>query len=673
AGTWSPDGRQFAYVVFADGDNEIAIVDVAGRDLLQRLKVEGVTSIMDPTWGPDGERIAFTGYRGGVANLYTVSVDGGEAQQLTNNRYTELQAQWSPDGRTLVYATDQSGTTSFERLRFGEMRLAMLDVESGETTLLPKLGAGKHISPQWSPDGRSIYFVATPDGVPNVYRYAMRGEENTAGDFYRVTNLAAGVSGITAMSPALTVAAQTGRVMYSAFEAQGYNVYTLESDDAQGEPFVPPGSEIAQAALLVPTDAADRSRVDTYLAADLEGLPETRDFPTKEYSPKLTLDYISQPSVGVGFNSALGGLGVGGGIFMLFTDQLGNHQLAVTALANGTFKDIGGQVQYVNQGNRLNYGGAVSHIPFLRIGVALDDDTPFFTRFYERIYYSQVGGFSSYPLSTTRRVQVSTGYTRIGYDIEFDDINPSNGQVRRRSIEDNFDALHLVELGGAYVGDYSFFGLTGPVRGGRYFFGADGTVGSLQYSTLTADYRRYLHFPSILQSTVAVRGLTQGRYGPGAEDNALRPYFLGFDFRYGPLVRGYSFGSLTNESYGELEDRLFGNRFGAVNLEWRIPLFGSSEFGLINFPYLPTTFTLFADAAMAWGTVSERSFLNADTGNVEIDAVGQEFSRARPLYSVGASTRINVFGALILEPYLAVPFSRDDRQTVWGLNFLPGW
>ncbi|MEM8557471.1 MAG: peptidase S9, partial [Bacteroidota bacterium] len=47
AGTWSPDGRQFAYVVFADGDNEIAIVDVAGRDLLQRLKVEGVTSIMD--------------------------------------------------------------------------------------------------------------------------------------------------------------------------------------------------------------------------------------------------------------------------------------------------------------------------------------------------------------------------------------------------------------------------------------------------------------------------------------------------------------------------------------------------------------------------------------------------------------------------------------------------
>jgi len=36
--------------------------------------------------------------------------------------------------------------------------------------------------------------------------------------------------------------------------------------------------------------------------------------------------------------------------------------------------------------------------------------------------------------------------------------------------------------------------------------------------------------------------------------------------------------------------------------------------------------------------------------------------------------RINLFGALILEPYLAFPFhTRGIQEGVWGLNFLPGW
>ncbi|MEM8598403.1 MAG: peptidase S9 [Bacteroidota bacterium] len=682
AGTWSPDGTRFAYVVFAEGDNEIAVLDVASRNVVQRLKVDGVTAIKDPAWGPDGETIAFTGRKGGVSNLYTVTVDGGQARQLTNDRYTELQAQWSPDGRTLVYATDEVPETSFERLRFGPMRLALLDVESGEQTLLPHFDGAKHINPQWSPDGRSIYFISNPDGVSNVFRYALgsrvtgdpaQDDGVTDGTVYRVTNLVSGVSGITFLSPALTVAQQTGRVMYSAFEAQGYSVYTVEADDAQGEPFAHEDSDAAAtplAALLVPTGAQNRSKVDGYLADVLDGLPDTREFPSRSYSPKLTLDYVSQPSVGIGYNSGLGGLGVGGGIFMLFTDQLGNHQLGITALANGTLKDIGGQVQYINQGNRLNYGAVLSHIPYLRLGFGSDDDLPVLTRFYERIYYSQAGLLSSYPLSTTRRFQMSTGYTRIGRDIEFDDVR-LDGSVRRRDATAafglaEFDALHLGQLGGAYVGDYSFFGFTGPVRGGRYFFGAEGTAGSLTFGTLTADFRRYFYLPS-LQSTFAVRGLGQGRFGNDAGDGSLRPYFLGFDFRYGPLVRGYSFGSFddTNE-YLALQDRLFGNRFVSTSAELRVPLLGTSDFGLLNFPFLPTTLVLFGDMGVVWGQQTLTSATSSQT-------LGVEFADINPLFSAGISTRVNVLGALILEPYFALPFSRDDRQTVWGLSFLPGW
>jgi hypothetical protein len=43
------------------------------------------------------------------------------------------------------------------------------------------------------------------------------------------------------------------------------------------------------------------------------------------------------------------------------------------------------------------------------------------------------------------------------------------------------------------------------------------------------------------------------------------------------------------------------------------------------------------------------------------------------VFSVGASARINLLGALIIEPYYAFPLSRDDVSGVFGVNLLPGW
>ncbi|MCK6694987.1 MAG: hypothetical protein L6Q97_23160, partial [Thermoanaerobaculia bacterium] len=47
----------------------------------------------------------------------------------------------------------------------------------------------------------------------------------------------------------------------------------------------------------------------------------------------------------------------------------------------------------------------------------------------------------------------------------------------------------------------------------------------------------------------------------------------------------------------------------------------------------------------------------------------------KPVFSVGASVRFNLFGALILEPFYAYPISaeKDARRWYWGLNIVPGW
>ncbi len=169
-----------------------------------------------------------------------------------------------------------------------------------------------------------------------------------------------------------------------------------------------------------------------------------------------------------------------------------------------------------------------------------------------------------------------------------------------------------------------------------------------------------------------MRALHYGRYGDGATNGLLNPLYLG----YGSLVRGYTSSSFDDASaYGAFRDRLFGSRIGLASAELRLPLLGVPGFGLLSFPYLPTELTLFADAGMAWGAIREQRIFDT-----EGDEIGGPLSESKPIFSTGISARINVLGALIVEPYYAFPLSRygadGDLPTgrgVFGFNFTPGW
>ena len=89
-----------------------------------------------------------------------------------------------------------------------------------------RLRDGKNISPQWTADGRALYFLSDREGVTNIYRTEIGGATT------QVTNLLTGVSGITALSPALSVA--QGRLVFSAYEDDGYSIYALDSAEAVG-------------------------------------------------------------------------------------------------------------------------------------------------------------------------------------------------------------------------------------------------------------------------------------------------------------------------------------------------------------------------------------------------------------------------------------------------------
>ena len=194
---FSPDGQQLAFTAQRRGKDVLYILDVRSRKVTKQfnLALESVTS---PTWSPDGTKLAFSGGAGGITDLFVVNADGTGFRRLTDDRFGDFQPQWSPDGRTIAFATDRD-SASFSLLRFKPWRIALLDLESGSISVLPGQ-TGLNLNPQWAPDGRSIAYVSDRTGTPNVFLYDLDARVH-----YQLTRVAGAVQAVTELSPAITL------------------------------------------------------------------------------------------------------------------------------------------------------------------------------------------------------------------------------------------------------------------------------------------------------------------------------------------------------------------------------------------------------------------------------------------------------------------------------------
>jgi Tol biopolymer transport system component len=89
AGTWSPDGKQVAFIAYREGDTEIQIVDVESGRTVRKISPAGIGAVNDPAWSPDGRSIAFSGMKGGISDLYVHDLGAGTTTQLTTGREAE--------------------------------------------------------------------------------------------------------------------------------------------------------------------------------------------------------------------------------------------------------------------------------------------------------------------------------------------------------------------------------------------------------------------------------------------------------------------------------------------------------------------------------------------------------------------------------------------------------
>jgi serine/threonine protein kinase/Tol biopolymer transport system component len=159
----SPDGRRIAVGITSQG-SQVWQYDLT-RDTLTRFTFEGNVNGY-PTWAPDGRRIAFISNKDGPMNIFWQLADGsGGLERLTTSDDVQTPNSWSPDGKLLAFneITPNQG--------LGVWVLLMSDRKTQ-----PFLEAAFNQSaPRFSPDGRWLVYVSDESGRYEIYVQAYPG------------------------------------------------------------------------------------------------------------------------------------------------------------------------------------------------------------------------------------------------------------------------------------------------------------------------------------------------------------------------------------------------------------------------------------------------------------------------------------------------------------------
>jgi hypothetical protein len=696
AGTFSPDSRKFAYSVFADGRNKLLITDVAnGRTLLSE-GMGDVAEFSNITWSPDGNSVVFSGLKEGQSDLYHYTFQNKELKQLTNDAYSEYHPSFSHDGKSLVYSTDRGSFSRDNKTVDISFNLSILDLATNVTRDLDIFPEANNLNAQFSGDDSQIYFLSNRDGFRNLYRYTIASNSTE-----QLTDYFTGISGITEYSPALSVSAQDD-IIYSYYRSQTYTIYNAKAEDFQAKPVNNRDVDFT-AAMIPPFQAYGVDIINTNLRNfnNFSRIDDSAINPIP-YSPKFKLDYLASSGMGVSVGSRYGS-GLASGVQGIFSDILGRNQIFAGLSINGEIYDFGGQVAYINQSSRLNWGGAVSHIPFISglVSYSIDPNStasPTGVAYLDnydiiRTFQEQVEGFVAYPFSRTTRVEGGAAFSHYSYRIDrYTNYYAADaesgyplyyigGNRHKLSAEEakdtynsSFDSFTIQQVNAAFVGDNSVFGVAAPLDGYRYRVGVEQYFGDYNFRGYTVDLRKYHRMQHV---TLAARGYTYMRVGK--DDDKLYPLFLGYPY----LIRGYESASFYNDRTGAASNfnynQLTGTRIAVANFEARIPFTGPERLSLLKSSMLFSDLNIFFDMGLAWSEGDKIAFKNQpdlletivdpNNPNNRIDI----YERV-PAMSAGVSLRINMFGYFVIEPYYAVPFQRKDvKFGTFGINFAPGW
>lgn len=139
------------FTSFRDGDAHIYVMNPDGSNQVP-LTTRGNNGF--PAWSPDGRKVIFLSdqddpYRS--FDIYVYALDDGSLSRLTDNDYEEFLFAWSPDGAKIAFVSDRD--------EFSNSEIYVMDADgSNQTRLTETADYTYNTKPVWSPDGKQILY-----------------------------------------------------------------------------------------------------------------------------------------------------------------------------------------------------------------------------------------------------------------------------------------------------------------------------------------------------------------------------------------------------------------------------------------------------------------------------------------------------------------------------------
>lgn len=614
--TWSPDG---SYIVFnSDRGKYVRLANqqasnfnmmahnyaqydlyklVAGQNEVMRITTDDTWDERSPKFGTDPNVLMFISDRNGIPNLFIKDLATGEERPATNSLVGITQFSLSADGRKAVLNSLEKGTPSIFLLKEPFTRLK----ETKE--LVPNVWAQRVVQTQNAKT--PALALANNDLVQaNPFlRDATDGKRfpyksDRPGNIYAKLPLSAGsvrvgaglpnveTSGTPTSPVAVTPPTQTSPVPISPTKPDTTSYGGVKVDFRNyvfGKSF----------------DTANKDRLpeDTNRFDPSDNVDSTGAYRDKKYKLKFTTDLVNGAA---GYSTLYG---VQGNTTFLFSDVLGNHQLA---LATNLMVDLR------NSSYLLAYTYLPKRIDWTTIGyhdakiLALADNTQYGYSYYR--YRTFGGGVSaSYPIDKFRRLEGNLSFIGLRQtNISYFDAPIENRGFLYPSI--------------SYQKDVTLDGYTYPIRGYRYGISVQGSpLGfgdtKVQFGTILGDFRWY-HSLASRYYTIALRASGGHSFGKTPQlfyTAGTGSYWINRRFdqqNYFPIldVADFALATPVMPLRGYDVTNQFGSTFGLVNAEFRFPLIAALLPGPIPvIPLYNIQGVGFVDVGSVWGGRNEQN------------------------------------------------------------------
>ena len=150
------DGERMTGTVENRNVKEIYIADYDGAG--QKRVTTGRSLNINPTWSPDGRSIAYASYRRGEPNIFISNIYQGTLEELTKKTGSNFLPSWSPDGTRVCFMSN----------RDGHMQLYIANRDGSNVRRLLN-ERGDDGAPTWSPNGTQIAFTSDRSGKPQIW------------------------------------------------------------------------------------------------------------------------------------------------------------------------------------------------------------------------------------------------------------------------------------------------------------------------------------------------------------------------------------------------------------------------------------------------------------------------------------------------------------------------